>query len=424
MIQNQTRRKLWAHLRRHGSHWLVVAFLTIAGLYLSFYIDSKNLWIDLRYAATQKMFLQVRRPLYPKRTAIVLIGDDEYWKGELAGRSPIRRDYLARLVEALNTAGVELIALDFDLRAPEPNASTHENPAYLEETKMLAKTINDMKGRPKIVLPTSIGIAASGDGYAAQGNVYDGLISAPIERGYVQLPYDVRRIPLPLEIEGISGDGIVTVDSFATAIVKSVDLEAYRRTAEQGSDELPFASYIAPREFTDLPEPKVLSASELLRSPEAASKYLAGKITIVSGDWNSRAYGAGPRIDSHASPVGVVPGAMIHANYVEAMLSDRVFRPIPEWIVVAGEVCVVWLLAIIALLDLPLTTQMAAMLGTTLLILLVSFFLQDLGRFVDFFIPLVIVLCHRAVEKVLEWRTEARHWRKSRAGQRNHAHTI
>jgi len=415
-------RRWQAILHAHLSHWMVVLLLTGIGLWVGSYIDHNNLWTDVRYAATQKMFQQLRKPLYPKRTAIVLIGDEEYWLGELAGRSPIRRDYLGRLVDALDKAGAQVIALDFDLRSPEPDGSVRENPAYIEETKVLASSINSINGRAKVILATSIGLAPDGDGYVSQANVYDGLISAPIERGYVQLPYDVRRVPLPMDVEDRSGNQTSVVDSFSTAIVKSVDLEAYRRTVDSGSDELPFASYIAPSEFANSSEPKLLRASKLLRDPSAASKYLSGKIVIVSGDWNSRAFGVGPRVDMHASPVGLMPGAMIHANYVESMLNDQVFRPIPEWLAIAAEVLMVLVLSVVAFLGLRLWVQMATMIGITLLILLASFFLQDLGRFVDFFIPLIIVLGHRVIEKILEWRREAVEWRKEAPRRPDHAH--
>ena len=69
------------------------------------------------YAAIQYLEL---RPIRPKRTALVLIGDDEYWGGELKRRVPIKRDYLAKLVNKLDQAQPELIVLDFILRRLRP----------------------------------------------------------------------------------------------------------------------------------------------------------------------------------------------------------------------------------------------------------------------------------------------------------------
>ena len=58
-------------------------------------------------------------------STLVLIGDDEFWLGELSGRRPVKRSYLAIIVRALDSESVNasVIALDFDLRLPKPNAT-------------------------------------------------------------------------------------------------------------------------------------------------------------------------------------------------------------------------------------------------------------------------------------------------------------
>ena len=63
------------------------------------------------------------RPPEPKYVKIVLVEDDEYWEGSPAGRRPIKRSYLKDLVDHLVAAKAYVIALDFDLRTPNP-AST------------------------------------------------------------------------------------------------------------------------------------------------------------------------------------------------------------------------------------------------------------------------------------------------------------
>ena len=320
-------KKLWDRLCGNGAtYWLVTLGLTILGVVFGSYIDDHHRWTDMRYAATQEMqdlFSRLRKPLYPlypKRTALVFVGDQEYWSDELAGRSPIKRDYLARLIDAVDQAGADVIALDFDLRVPLANPS-RDFPAYVKETSKLVQTIKALAARHRpIVLATSIRFAGV-NGYQEQGNVYDdygilrGVPSEPcpaISRGYVQLPYDVRRVPLPLDAEAENdlSHQPVSVESFATAIVKCVDSEAYRRTVNNGKDELPFAGYIPLENFpASNSEHEGMSASEVLDARCATQKCLRGKIVIISGNWNSRASGVGPRVDSHASPVGLVPGA-------------------------------------------------------------------------------------------------------------------
>jgi len=410
-------KKLWDRLCDHGArYWLVALGLTILGVVFGSYIDDHHRWTDMRYAATQEMqdlFSRLRRPLYrlpPNSTVLVFVGDQEYWSDELAGRSPIKRDYLARVIEAVDKAGANVIALDFDLRAPLANPS-RDFPAYMQETSKLVQSINALATRHRpIVLATSIRFAGA-NGYQEEGNVYDCdiLPAAPSEpcpevsRGYVQLPYDVRRVPLPLDVDN-KAPHKSPVESFATAIVKCVDPVAYRRTVNNGKDELPFAGYIPLKNF---PASKGgqggMSASEVLGAQCAAQKCLRGKIVIISGNWNSRASGVGPRVDLHGSPVGPVPGAMIHANYVEAMLDDRASSPLPQWLVRSLEILAVIFLALVMALISSGWLQLAAVVGTTLFMLALNFFLQDLGMFFDFFVPTVMLLGHVVAHKIYEW---------------------
>jgi hypothetical protein len=420
-------KKLWDRLCDHGAmYWLVALGLTILGVFSGIYIEDHRWWTDTRYRATQVMqdlSIRIKRPLYtlyPKRTALVFIGDQEYWSDELAGRSPIKRDYLARLIDAVDKAGADVIALDFDLRVPKPG-NPLDFPAYDAENLTLVKTIDEVAlcHRP-IVLATSVKFAGA-DGYLEQGNVYNshGILPAvssepcpTVSRGYVQLPYDIRRVPLPLPLDTHPSS---TVESFATAIVKCVDPVAYGRTVNSGKDQLPFAGYIplnnfhvrkAGQEGKDEPkgnEPEGMSASEVLGTQCAKQKCLRGKIVIISGNWNSRASGVGPIVDLHGSPVGLVPGAMIHANYVEAMLSDRAFLPLPEWLVRSVEILAVVLLALVMALLSSGWLQFAVVVGTTLFMLVLNFFLQDLGMFFDFFVPTVMLLGHVVLHKIYEW---------------------
>jgi CHASE2 domain-containing sensor protein len=394
-------------------YWIADLVLIVLGVAIAQYIDDNHLWTDARYAATQHLqdlLGSVRKslfPLYPKRTALVFVDDDDYWTERLAGRSPIKRDYLACLVDALDKANADVIALDFDLRSPRP-----ENPRdftlYEEETHTLVNTINDVvaKHQRRVVLATSVGFAPGSDGYVEHANVYENLILPRVSRGYVQLPYDVRRVPLPLALD--TGNKTTqpppTVDSFATAIVKRVDPVAYSRTVDKGRDQLPFAGYIPPEAFS-LPGSKQpgVSAREVLSNSAAAQEYVRGKIAIVSGVWNSRASGAGPRVDLHPSPAGLVPGAMIHADYVEAMLNDRAFSPLPKWFAYTVEIVPVLLLSPVIVMTLSRWLQLVVIVGATLFMLVLNFFLQDLGMFFDFFVPTVMLLGHVVAHKIYEW---------------------
>jgi CHASE2 domain-containing sensor protein len=121
-------------------------------------------------------------------------------------------------------------------------------------------------------------------------------------------------------------------------------------------------------------------------------------------------------VDLHASPVGTVPGAMIHANYVEAMLNDRAFSPLPAWFAYTVEIAPVVLLSIVIALISSAWLQLAAIVGATLFMLVLNFFLQDLGMFFDFLVPTVMLLGHVVSHKIYEW------WTIARKMERSHAH--
>jgi len=401
-----------AQLRSKGiAHWLTVLVLTALGTYIGHWISQKQVWVDVRYWIYQKTFdaARVRGPLYPKRTALVLIGDEEYWKGELAGRAPIKRDYLAKLVEKLDAADAAVIALDFDFRSPVPDGSMIEHPDYREETARLAQTLKTVGARRAIVLPATVGFDAQGY-YVERTIVFHGFDfgGARVVKGYIQLPYDLRRTPVGLEL----GSGEM-LDSFALAMVGAVDATAHQRIAAQGMDALPFASYMTERDFagTTPEDAKLFSSSAILNTdPAVLRKNLGARIVIVGGAWSSLAYGTGKRVDTHPSPAGTMPGVFLHANYVEAILNDRTYRPLSENLVMALEIALVLGVAVILALNMGTQRKFALVSAVCVGFVFVSyFFLQNLGMFFDFFVPVAVLSGHLAVEKVMHWRKHARY---------------
>src|SRR5439155_19524188 len=84
-------------------------------------------------------------------TVVVTIGDEEYWNGELERRVPVKRDYLAKLVQALDKLNPAVIALDFDLRG-EPGRSTN----YAEETEKLVAALKAAAENSHVVAAETI----------------------------------------------------------------------------------------------------------------------------------------------------------------------------------------------------------------------------------------------------------------------------
>jgi CHASE2 domain-containing sensor protein len=196
-------------------------------------------------------------------------------------------------------------------------------------------------------------------------------------------------------------------------MVGAVDPTARQRIATQAMDALPFASYMTERDFagTTPEDSKLFSASAVLHGDaDTLRKNLGARIVIVGGAWSSTAYATGTRVDSHPSPAGSMPGVFLHANYVEAILNDRTYRPLSEEVVMALEIALVLGVALILALNLGTLRKFALVSVVCVGFVFVSyFFLQNLGMFFDVFVPVAVLTGHLVVEKVLHWRKHARY---------------
>lgn len=397
-------RALWQQLRRQGAgHWVTVLILAVFGLYAGRWLGSEQVWIKVRYEIYQASQNFVPHRPYPKNTVLVLIGDEEYWKGELARRVPIRRDYLAHIVRALASANPAVIALDFDMRSPMPDGSMINHRDYEKETWALAEAIKDASRITKIVIPATIG--KNNGAYILESDIFAGYDFARerVRKGYIALPNDLRQVPLQLKLK----DGKET-DSFSEAIVRSFNEEVLKRLPKY--DSLPYGSYIPRGEF------QVVKAGELLRPGAVDLQKLAHKAVLVSGAWSRSAYGRGGEIDTYPTPVGQIPAVFIHANYVEAILDSRTYYAFGPRIEIGLEILAVVVIAVLFALELKASTKLKWIGGLLGGLLLLSYFLwQNLGRFFDFFVPIILLSCHFALEQIRNWRAKAAAYDQSRA---------
>lgn len=250
------------HLKARGlRYWVKVALVVTLSFAATPAIEKYIGWYRVRNRLYQELVERDKRELVPRYTKLVLIGDEEYWKGELAGRRPIRRDYLAKLVNVLDDTDVKVIALDFDLRSPDPN-SEQGAPAYEPETALLveavmkaaqhrqivlAKTIWFDKDRKYILQPDvyqSYGLCSRlrADGswdHAATASVnLQPQIGANIRCGYIALGFDKLVMPLALHMK--EGGRL---DSFALAVAKA------SRPGFQAPRAEVYASFIPQKKF-------------------------------------------------------------------------------------------------------------------------------------------------------------------------------
>jgi CHASE2 domain-containing sensor protein len=405
---------LWRRVAdKNLGHWLRVFVVVIIGLCASHVAREHQLWLwaDLRWY--QVVAELGWRPLKPRDTVVVLIDDQAFWKGELAGRLPLKRTFVARLVETIDEAGADVIAVDLDMRSADPTGAVRSHPDYAAETPPLIKALETAATRHRVVLSRALGVNRSNEA-VAQSSIYDDdqLCERGESRelsfycGYLEGPRDIRLIPPSV----LLADGTYLA-SFAVATVHArrrqppnEDFDTYRR--------LRYGSYIPIDVFKKtavFPVGKILSSSASERR-----RVLEGKIVLVGGTWSQLAYGRGTLVDLWNTPVGDIPGVFVHANYIEALLDDRAHVMLPRWLAALIEIALLLLCALTFELTRRGILKTVAIAGLAMVVLAAEYFaFQNLGRVFDVFILLIFLIAHAGIEQILEWRAVAIRVRKA-----------
>jgi CHASE2 domain-containing sensor protein len=418
-------RTLLGPLARKGAgHWLRM-FLLLAGGYFAGHLLSEGEWLtQLRYSVYfQQLKLQHRGELYPQRTALVLLGDEDYWSDLFEGRKPLKRDRLAQLFDRLNQAGVNTVVVDFDLRSPLLDKPDYEFPSYRDEDAQLLAAVDRMcKAGRHVVLASAVLAGADDDHYREAPSIYTAKRDQLpcLASGYINLPDDMRLLPGPVDL-----DGGGHLDSLSLAAVKIADPIIYAEIAAQDQRSFRFTRFLTWADFATRNGRQFVYSTQELRNDDLATLHaqLADRIIFVGAHWHTLGYGQGPYVDQFNSPGGVLPGVMLHVNYVEAML-DRTgtFTRVSNLMAEVLEGLLVLVLGIIGALNIHASWKWGAFAGGLLLSIVFTYvLLQNLGIFLDFFIPLLMIVVHTFVEEILHMRHELHHHRKAHsARERDH----
>lgn len=405
-----------AHLRRKGwRHWAVVVFVLIASTLVRPYVDEYLGFDKARNWLSQRLLEWYWQPLEPRYVKVLLIGDDEYWRGSLAARVPIKRDYLAHLVEDLDAANAAAIALDFDVRLPDPSRLA-DFPEYRAETEQLIHAILSAAEQRSIVLSKTVREVA-GERYVLEPDIYqlyglcsrfdaegqlshsstpDFPISARAGRhiscGYIALTRDKRMLPARLPL----ADGNF-VDSFALAIARTSNPDEARRIGQT----VRYGSFIPMAKLDE--NHAIQSARDVIQGNDATLAILEHKIVVVGAGWSSQAAGRGLRVDLHETPIGRLNGALIHANFAEAFLDSRTYRHVPGIVLNAAEFAFGLLASAIFALFPGIVRGLAGLIGLTGVLIAIQWAVMHLfGVFFEAFLPLVGVWLHSIWEQLFE----------------------
>jgi CHASE2 domain-containing sensor protein len=405
---------------RPVSHWLGVALSLLFALSLVEIAGYRGWW---RQADVE--FYELLHNLQPSKpmpeVVVVEINDEEYWKGELAYRVPIRRDYLGHLLETVAQAAPEVIALDFDLRSPSADGMPLDSTAYLAENNALfesIKRIEQQANPPYIVLPATLGVSSTGQ-YVRFSDIYgqdcDALrsLGPRVTCGYIQLPYDHRQVPLRVHLAGGQ-----LLDSFSVAVARAHNAKrldyvvngSLDDVSSDGYGRLPYADFPKPDTFASYSARTLLSG---LNSSDRNALY--AKVIFIGATWHTMYPIIGssdeiqpPYADAHWSPVGDIPGVYLHATYAESLLQGRVFRPWHPAVVFAIDALLVLAAIVLFSLELKGHVRLAILaLGVVVLGLLSYIAWSNLGVFFNGFLVLMALVVHFAVEQIRHWRGRA-----------------
>jgi len=375
--------------QKRTAYWVRLIVTILLVQFLITWADKKGLITGYRYGFYQ--FLQKTKPhkATDQNTVVITIDDDEYWMGKPQGRVPIKRDYLACLVEKLDAADAKVIALDFDLRSPAPDGKPVESPDYANETKMLLDTVKTVSSRRAVVLPRTIW--QENDEYVLNSDIYDGYDfgqGASVFKGYIGLPYNRLKIPLTVKLKGAA-----PLDSFSMAVVRAFRPKALN-SLPKTADAI-YGSFIKMDDFDHKSAHEVLAGNA-----HDLQEAVSGHLVIVGGAWSRWAYRVGTTIDSHETPMGPMPGVYLHANYVEAMLDGGTYPPLGERAVQLIEWLAIAFMAI-AFAIAHTAWKIGVVLGSWIVLGLVSYFsFINLGVVFDLFVPALSVTLHWAFERV------------------------
>ena len=396
--------------RKGWGHWLRFALLLAAASYLGHLLSTSPWLTEFRYSMYHRQLLMRDRPqLYPTRTALVLLDDDDYWGDTFQSRTPLKRNELAEVLDKLETAGVNTVAFDVDLRSPRPQQPGLEFADYKAEDEELFAAIRRMCASDRhVVLASSVQFGD--DGYQEMPSIYTSALKLMpcVKTGYIQMPFDMRQIPGAVDLS----DG-GHLDSMALAVTGIADPTAYALAVANKGKGFRFSEYLTEADFAPKNGRQFIFSGQQLRTMDNATLrgQLADKLVFVGAHWHSDAYGAGPFVDLHNSPGGMEPGVMLHANYVEALL-DRTgtFTAISTSTAELLEIGLALVLAMIGVLEIHTAWKWAAFSsGLVLSILFTYVLLQNLGVFLDFAIPILMIILHTVAEEALKVWHEFRH---------------
>jgi CHASE2 domain-containing sensor protein len=379
----------------------------VLGIFASHQLDRASFWLRLKYRSY--LLIQNARGGQNRlpQTTLLSIGDAEYFGPELAARKPLKRDYLARLILRLAEFQPRLIALDVDLRSPDPESGPADFAAYAAENRALFQAVCQAAASTRLVLSKAVSVRPDGR-LRADPNIYDGNPECAIPQprvavGYLSLPTDLRRVPLSVRLHDDT-----LVDSFALAAARLLLPRQYPDSLDV--ENIPYGEFHRTADF------RRVSATEVLTGAAAAS--IQDQIVIVFGNWHVLAKDRGALfVDTFPTPVGRAPGAYVHANLLETLMAARQRQAPARWSGTAVDALTAAFLSVVFTFPIGLLKKLGWILAVAAGMALSAWlFFQVLAVFFDILPILASMGLHAVADQVEDWRSEAAAHARERQG--------
>jgi CHASE2 domain-containing sensor protein len=370
-------------------HWLVVLSLTFLGLLLS------ELPVFSRTRDRVYLWLQKRLVQSQESVIVVAIDDDDFWRGEPGGHTPLDRAYLDKLLRRVINADPALIALDIGFETNTPRVRPQWSALTKVEQDFLT-TVNSVAQRRPVVLPRTI---AGDKTFARQHDLFEAIKfsdNARVRYGYTSSAYDPRQISTRVYV-----DGGEKLDSFAVAIIRK-NSRKLRDNLEDPNQPWPYSFFLPNSAFVPKDAPVgrdgLLTTSSLHAASDAQlKKWLEGEIVLIGGSWRVTSHG-GDFKDSHETPAdNKLPGVVVQANYVQSLLWNAMYAMPRVWrlgieISLALGISVVFLIT-------HGWRRVVLVLGTLSAVVLATWvFSSAAGIFFDMVVPLLFLGVHAVWE--------------------------
>ncbi|MFI4935619.1 MAG: CHASE2 domain-containing protein [Caulobacterales bacterium] len=411
-------------MERGLAYWAIALTVLVVSLAATPFLNRHLGLPELREKIFQTLGQSGPRALRPRYVKVVMIGDDDYWKGEPAGQSPLNRNYLAKLIKALDQDNVALIALDVDESLDDPTQAVSPGqeaalpPEQRASTEALMKAIGAAAENRSVVLARTFvdgKLALSADAYQLFGICVRPLAGGQWDNpgappGYALSPNaksnitcghnspmkDALQVPPEQGVEGAA----FPVDSFALAIARAWSPPSAARIGDQAF----FATYLQPKDQADT----VVTAGQVLAGDPAVVRALRFKPVIIGGGWSRSGYHSGPTVDTYPTPVGDMSGVLMHESWAEAILDGHLINGMPPWLLEGLEAAFALFATVLFARYAGLLVKLGLFVGLALLLLLVQWLMLNLaGVFFDASFPLLGVAVHSIIDRLVEERKEA-----------------